>query len=100
MAAPGDRLVCQCGSGALDDRSGTPRVPAVGSSCAAPAAVRRPETGMTYTHAPQPITFPEPLRPEARLLIPGGRVVDPAHGGDPAKDLPIAAGRAQDVGEA
>ncbi len=55
---------------------------------------------MTYTRAPQPITFPEPLRPDARLLIRGGRVVDPAHGVDAVKDLAIAAGRVQEVADA
>src|SRR2546428_10722572 len=100
MAATGDRIVCQCGGGALDDRGGAPRFPAVGSRCAAPGAVRRQETGMTYTRAPQPITFPETLRPDARLLIRGGRVVDPAHGVDAVKDLAIADGRVQEVADA
>ena len=34
---------------------------------------------MTYARAPQPVTFPEALQPDARLLIRGGRVIDPAH---------------------
>src|SRR2546426_11096004 len=96
MAAPGDRLVCQCGGGALNDRRGAPRFPAVGSRRAAAPAAWGQETGMTYARAPQPITFPETLRPDARLLIRGGRVVDPAHKGDAVKDLAIANGRVQD----
>src|SRR2546428_1155805 len=98
MAAPGDRIVCQCGSGALHDGAGAPRFPPVGSRCTAPAAGRQ-ETGMTYTRAPQPITFPEMLRPDARLLIRGGRIVDPAHSVDAVKDLAIADGRVQQVAD-
>jgi imidazolonepropionase-like amidohydrolase len=55
---------------------------------------------MTYAHAPRPITFPDALRPDARLLIRGGRVVDPAHGVDAVEDLAIADGRVQEVADA
>ncbi len=55
---------------------------------------------MTYTRSPQPVTLPEPLPPHARLLIRGGRVVDPAHNINTVTDLAITDGRVQEVADA
>ena len=52
---------------------------------------------MTYARAPQPVTFPDALRPDTRLLIRGGRVVDPAHAIDAVRDLAVADGRILEV---
>src|SRR5712692_7719376 len=99
MAPPGDRIVRQCRSGALDHRRRTPRLPAVGPGRAPAAAVRRQETEMTYARSPQPVTFPEPLQPHSRLLIRGGRVIDPAHTIDATNDLAIKDGQVLEVAD-
>lgn len=55
---------------------------------------------MTYARSPQPVTLPEPLPPHARLVIRGGRVVDPAHNINTVTDLAITDGRVQEVANA
>jgi dihydroorotase-like cyclic amidohydrolase len=55
---------------------------------------------MTYTRTPRPVTFPDALAPEARVLIRGGRVIDPAHRLDAMKDLAIADGTVREVADA
>src|SRR5439155_934193 len=92
-----NRLLCECGRGTLHDRRGAARVPAIGSSRAAVAAIRSLGAEMTYARAPQPVTFPDALRPDTRLLIRGGRVVDPAHAIDAVRDLAVADGRILEV---
>ncbi len=55
---------------------------------------------MTYARTPRPVTFPDALVPEARFLIRGGRVIDPAHRVDAMKDLAIADGTVREVADA
>src|SRR5437667_5486957 len=97
MAPEGHRLLCERGRGTLHDRRRAARVPAIGSTGAAVAAIRSLEAEMTYARAPQPVTFPDALRPDTRLLIRGGRVVDPAHAIDAVSDLALADGRIREV---
>src|SRR5947209_12676584 len=97
MAPEGHRLLCERGRGTLHDRRRAARVPAIGSTGAAVAAIRSLEAEMTYARAPQAVTFPDALRPDTRLLIRGGRVVDPAHAIDAVRDLAVADGRILEV---
>lgn len=55
---------------------------------------------MMYARTPQPVTFPAELSPDARLLIRGGRIIDPVHRIDAVKDLAIAGGSIREVADA
>src|SRR2546425_5096726 len=99
MAVAGHLRVRECGRGAIHDRCGAARLPAVGSRCAPPVGFRGGEADMTYARAPRPVTFPDALAPEARFLIRRGRVIDPAHRVDAIKDLAIAGGTVREAAE-